>query len=155
MQVWSLGWADPLEKGMATHSSTLTGRIPWTEESGGLQSIGSHRVGHEAIQHLVFSSLSEIIHSEGIQLPCLEETQEALCRGSYGKKQRLLGNGPVCPPTWKWIFQLQSSLHCLQPNWHLDRNLMSDSKPEPPNKDVLKFLTHRNGEIINVCYSSH
>ena len=36
-QVQSLGWEDPLEKGMATHSSILTWRIPWTEEPGGLQ----------------------------------------------------------------------------------------------------------------------
>ena len=42
----SLGWKDPLEKGMATHSSVLAWRIPWTEEPGGLQSMGSHRVGH-------------------------------------------------------------------------------------------------------------
>ena len=46
-QVWSLGREDPLENGMATHSSILAWRIPWTEESGGLQSIGSHRVGHD------------------------------------------------------------------------------------------------------------
>ena len=39
-----LGWEDPLEKGMATHSSILAWRIPWTEESGGLQSVGLHRV---------------------------------------------------------------------------------------------------------------
>ena len=38
--VQSLGWEDPLEKGMATHSSILAWRIPWTEESGGLQSVG-------------------------------------------------------------------------------------------------------------------
>ena len=44
--VQSLGWEDPLEKRMATHSSILTWRIPWTEESGGLQSMGSQRVGH-------------------------------------------------------------------------------------------------------------
>ena len=37
-QVQSLGWEDPLEKKMATHSSILAGRIPWTEEPGGLQS---------------------------------------------------------------------------------------------------------------------
>ena len=37
MQVQSLGWEDPLEEEMATHSSTLAKRIPWTEESGGLQ----------------------------------------------------------------------------------------------------------------------
>ena len=42
--VRSLGWEDPLEKGMATHSSVLAWRIPWTEEPGGLQSMGSQRV---------------------------------------------------------------------------------------------------------------
>ena len=45
-RVQTLGWKDPLEEGMATHSSTITCRIPWTEEPGRLQSIGSHRVGH-------------------------------------------------------------------------------------------------------------
>ena len=47
MQVRSLGQEDPLEEGMATHSSILAWRIPWTEEPGGLQSIGSHTVGHD------------------------------------------------------------------------------------------------------------
>ena len=41
VKVQSLAWEDPLEKGMATHSSTLAWRIPWTEEPGGLQSRGS------------------------------------------------------------------------------------------------------------------
>ena len=40
-------WVDPLEEGMATHSSILAWRIPGTEEPGGLQSMGSHRVGHD------------------------------------------------------------------------------------------------------------
>ena len=40
------GWEDPLEKEMATHSSILTWRIPWIEEPGGLESMGSQRVGH-------------------------------------------------------------------------------------------------------------
>ena len=44
--VLSLGWEDPLEEGMATHSSVLSWRIPWTEEPGRLQSIDSHRVRH-------------------------------------------------------------------------------------------------------------
>ena len=43
----SLGWEDPLEKEMAAHSSTLAWKIPWTEEPGRLQSMGSHRVGHD------------------------------------------------------------------------------------------------------------
>ena len=42
-----LGWEDPLEKVMATHSSILAWRIPWTEEPGGLQSMGLQRVGHD------------------------------------------------------------------------------------------------------------
>ena len=45
-QVRSLGWEDPLEKEMATHSSTLAWEIPWAEEPGGLQSMGSQRVRH-------------------------------------------------------------------------------------------------------------
>ena len=45
--VGDLGWDDPLEEGMATHSSILAWRIPWTEEPGGLQSIGSQRVRHD------------------------------------------------------------------------------------------------------------
>ena len=46
-QVRSLGWEDPLEKEMATHSSTLAWRNPWMEEPGGLQSMGPQRVGHD------------------------------------------------------------------------------------------------------------
>ena len=42
--VQSLGWEDPLEKGTATHSINLAWKIPWTEESGGLHSMGSQRV---------------------------------------------------------------------------------------------------------------
>ena len=45
--VRSLGWEDPLEKEMATHSSILAWRIPWMEEPGGLQSTGPQRVGHD------------------------------------------------------------------------------------------------------------
>ena len=47
--VRSLGWEDPLEKEMVTHSSILAWRIPWTEKPGKLQSIGSQRVGHEGV----------------------------------------------------------------------------------------------------------
>ena len=45
--VQSLGQEDPLEKEMATHSSILAWKIPWTEEPGGLQSMGSQKVGHD------------------------------------------------------------------------------------------------------------
>ena len=46
-QVQFVGWEDPLEKGTATHCSILAWRIPWTEEPGGVQSVGSQRVRHD------------------------------------------------------------------------------------------------------------
>ena len=48
-RVWSLGLEDPLEEGMATHSSILAWRVIWTEEPGGLQSMGSRRVRHDQV----------------------------------------------------------------------------------------------------------
>ena len=59
-QVRSLGREDPLEKEMATHSSTLAWRIPWREEPGVLQSVGSQRVGHDWANSLSLSLSSEI-----------------------------------------------------------------------------------------------
>ena len=46
-QVQSLGQEDPLQKGLATHSSILAWKVPWTEKPGRLQSMGSQRVGHD------------------------------------------------------------------------------------------------------------
>ena len=61
--VWSLGQEDPLEKEMATHSSILAWKILWSEEPGGLQSMGLQRVGHDwATSH--YSYVVKIKHSE-------------------------------------------------------------------------------------------
>ena len=49
-----VGWEDPLEKGMATHSSVIAWRIPWTVEPGRLQSLGSQRVGLDMTKQLNF-----------------------------------------------------------------------------------------------------
>ena len=57
--VLSLGREDPLEKEMGTHSSALAWKIPWTEESGRLQSMGSQRVGHDCMTSL---SLFTFVH---------------------------------------------------------------------------------------------
>ena len=55
-RVWSLGWEDPLEKEMATHSSNLAWKIPWTEEPNRLQSMGWQRVKHDWATSLHFTS---------------------------------------------------------------------------------------------------
>ena len=51
-RVQSLDWEDPLEKGMATYSSILAWEIPWTEEPGRLQFMGSHRVGNDRVTNI-------------------------------------------------------------------------------------------------------
>ena len=65
--VWSLGWEDPLEKAMVTHSSTLAWKIPWTEP-GRLQSMGSQRVGRDWVTSLSpWFGRTEMITSLGWQ----------------------------------------------------------------------------------------
>ena len=54
-RVWALGWEDPPEKEMATHSSTIAWKIPWTEEPGRLQSMGLQRVRHDWVTSLSLS----------------------------------------------------------------------------------------------------
>ena len=74
-QIRALGWEDPLEKEMAIHSSTIAWKIPWTEEPGRLQSLGSQRVGHE----FTFTfTLTLVLHILGRILALGSETCEAL-----------------------------------------------------------------------------
>ena len=71
--VRSLGWEDPLEKGITSHSSILTWRISWTEEPGGLQSTGSQRVGHNWAANTCLTRSSVFIRK-----PCMDNTMLCL-----------------------------------------------------------------------------
>ena len=99
--VWCLGQQDPLGEEMATHSSIIAWRIPWTEELGGLQSMGSQRVGHNwrtACTHIAFtlylvqfrgSVMSDSLWPHGLQhvrLPCPSPTPGA-CTNSCASSQ--------------------------------------------------------------------
>ena len=66
-QVQSLGWEDPLEKEMATHSSTLAWKILWKKKPGGLLSIGSQRVRHDWATSLYFANKGP--SSQGYSFP--------------------------------------------------------------------------------------
>ena len=59
------GQEDPLEEEMATHSSVLTWEIPWTEEPGGLQPMGSQRVGHNLVTNTLTSFISKVWKNTG------------------------------------------------------------------------------------------
>ena len=118
--VQSLGWEDPLEKEMAAHSSILAWRIPWTEEPGGLQSMGSQRVGHDWVTkttdngvcveciscsvlsdssrpHVPPSSSVRTILNSSIQAGILEWVAIAFSRGSFGPRDRAWVS---CIPGW-------------------------------------------------------
>ena len=69
-RVGSRGWEDPLEEGMATHSSTLAWRFPWTEEPGGIQSIELYRLRHDWSNLACMHTEQEILHFKGfVYLP--------------------------------------------------------------------------------------
>ena len=72
MWVRSLGWEDPLEKEMATHSSILAFRIPWTEEPGGLQSMGSQESDTTQQLNHQTSSVAQCIERNGFEVKYLQ-----------------------------------------------------------------------------------
>ena len=92
--VRSLGWEDPLEKEMASHSSTLAWRIPWREEPGRLQSMGSQRVGHDWVTSLLLSLSSSST--------------------SFGLRQMLIWTEAQL---WKWKWSLSVMSNSLRPPW--------------------------------------
>ena len=87
--VWSLGWEDPLEKEMATHTSILAWRIPWTEELGGLQSTGRKESDTTERLHFLFSMYIGEGNGNPLQCSCLENPRdgEAWSAAVYGVAQ--------------------------------------------------------------------
>ena len=79
----SLGWEDPLEKEMATHSSTLAWKIPWMEEPGGLQSMESQRVRHNWATSLL--SFFLCCHTKGLSYRSTEEQNRARNKNYSGR----------------------------------------------------------------------
>ena len=90
--VWSVGWEDPLEKGMATPYSILAWGIPWTEEPGRLQSTGSQRVGHDWMSFISPHGKPHAVFSFAIPLTFLLSVQVAP-RGTGRQNEK-----PPTPP---------------------------------------------------------
>ena len=80
-QVWSLGQEDSLQEGMETHSSVLAWRVPWTEEPGGLESIGSQRAGHD---------WSHLAQHTGWQQQIQQKSVDCVFKGKYPKVTTLI-----------------------------------------------------------------
>ena len=94
-QVRSLGGEDPLEKKMATHSSTLAWKIPWTEEPSGPQCMGSQRVGHDWATSLHFTDSMDMSWSRIWKMVSNREPWSAVVHGAA--------------KTWTWLKRLNNS----------------------------------------------
>ena len=110
MRVWSLRMGeDPLEKGMATHTSILAWRIPWTEEPAELQSIGLQRVGHgwsdlaltQRKIRLLWKFASHILLWVIRSMHCINQIEENKRSGTFGEKL-VCGWGLRCV-TLRWL----------------------------------------------------
>ena len=138
IQVWFLGCDDPLEKGMATHSSILAWEIPWTEKPGWLQSMGSQSWIQLRDKHFDFLSPSSYV--------CLSNEKEALGWWILESYSLLLNTDGI----WYLIFPLAV---CFFPLFHFllfdffralnrkgTRNVNSPQNPEGIFKELFKFV---------------
>ena len=110
------------EKAMAPHSSTLAWKIPWTEEPGRLQSMGSLRVGHDWATHF-HSSLSCIGEGNGnpLQCSCLENPRDgaAWWAAVYGVTQSWTRLRWLCNSSSRWFWRaVRVEKHCSFTSWH-------------------------------------
>ena len=110
-QVQSLGWEDPLEKEMATHSSILAWRIPWTEEPGGLQSVGVPE--SDTTKHLTLITLISLSTTPRV-FPDISIGKESACNegdpGSIPGLGRCPGEGKGYPLQYSG---LENSIDCI------------------------------------------
>ena len=105
-QVWSLGWEDPLEKSMATHSSILAWRIPWTEKLGWLQFMRLQRVRHDwenKYAHMLLYDRSQHNFVKAIQFSCSVMSNSLQPHG-------LQHTRPPCPSPTPWVYSNSCSL---------------------------------------------
>ena len=112
MRVQSLGQEDPLETGMATHPSILSWRIPWTEEPGGQQSIGSQRAGHN------WSNLA-CCHAPGFGDDCSKDSYSSPMKMKRNESHSVVSN--TCDPVdcSSWSSSVHGILQARTLEWVL------------------------------------
>ena len=136
--VWSLGWEDPLEEETDTHSSILAQRIPWTEEPGELQSVGSQWVGHNQVTKrstgveihvFVLPTVVSRMFTDYVSEPLAEWYYKHLVLGYCVLRAslvaRMVKNLPVVWETWVWSLGWEDPLeegmttYSIIPAWRI------------------------------------
>ena len=129
--VWSLGWEDPLEEGLAAHSNILAWRISWMEEPGRLQSMASQRVGHDWPQKQQHTYMWGFLAAQMVKsLPAMQETW-------------------VWSLGWEnpWRRAWQPTLVFLLGEFHGQRSLEGYNPWGHKESDTTEWLTHTHTHI--------
>ena len=134
MGVQSLGWEDPLEKEMAAYSSILAGKIPWTEEPGGLQSIRLQRVRHDwATEHCMHRAVQSVGEAaENTNGACTSEAH----RGNV-----------IYPSSWRNF--RSHSIHCWE-DWRAQIFLTYDGLP--PDEPIISWKSRTHQTQLSLAY---
>ena len=147
--VWSLGCEDHLEKEMAAHSSILAWKISWTEEPGGLQSMGSQRVGHDWATDTYLtrsSSHSSLVAQRVKHLPAMQETWVR----SLGQEDPLEKEMATHSSTLAWKIPWTEKPGRLQSMGSQSRTRLSDftsSHSKTHCSNLVITLTQRRGVL--------
>ena len=149
-QVQSLGWEDPLEKEMATHSSTLARKIPWTEEPARLQFMGLQRVGHNwatSLSFFIVCTRKSAIGGKkktGHPVLCPVTLTQAVCIQSWNMQ----------PPPWRVLLRVEKGtrhpgLPPLPPPWH--GRLAMSSESWAVGKKKIQYLLYPPERMWDFC----
>ena len=134
-QVWFLGLEDPLEKGMATYSSILAWRIPWTEEPGELQSIGSQRVRHDWETNIhTHTQRTRYLKLMNWALFCVWEDARVGAHWNHSFDMHLSYLGPVSWVFTSWVssgFTLGSGCSLMAARWQVLFCFLSSLRAPP------------------------
>ena len=139
--VWSLGEEDPLERGMATHSRILACRIPWTEEPGGLQSMGSQRVGHNWVTKHIVPAPRQLT---------LEQCR--LWRSCFLAMENLPVTWQPALPLLSFTLQIQLDHAVLQKYIFPEKNISSQWTHNTVQTHVVQGSTVVSWSLINTCW---
>ena len=112
-QVQSLSWEDPLEKEMTAHYSILAWKISWTEEPGGLQSLGLQRVGYDSHFHFVYIyAYSWILQTISTMVKNMKRYAEGYCSTTFNSKMTD-NNSDTCQQQTGWMKSGQMLYHVV------------------------------------------
>ena len=155
--VRSLGWEDSLEEGMATHSSILARRIPWTEEPGGLQSMGSQRVGYEWSYLALAAAAAKLLQLCLTLYDSIDGSPPGSPIPGILQARTLEWVAISFSSAWKWKVKVKllSHVRLLVTTWNMDCSLPGFSIHGIFQARVLEWVAIVFSNLADACSPKH